>query len=157
MDIIKPGDLYVDCGMQLKYCIEADYENDDIEGVSLYGDNADGYCSPIYCSPKLLSHEEAPFAIVLQNNLSPEYLVYYTYSSLKWVLSEEGREILGYWIQPNENGYIWFKEYVDRCIQIIESKLTYKGKDGKTRYFYIAEKYLKVLLEINKLISNLQK
>ena len=27
MNIIKPGNLYVDCGMQLKYCIEADYEN----------------------------------------------------------------------------------------------------------------------------------
>lgn len=152
MNIIKPGNLYVDCGMQLKYCIEADYENDDIEGVSLYGDNANGCCSPIHCSPELLSHEEAPFAIVLQNNLSPEYLVYYTYDSLKSFLTEEGRKTLEYYNQ--QNGNIWFKEYIKRCIQIIKSKLMYKGKNGETRYFYIAEKYLKVLLEIKQKINS---
>lgn len=151
--MIKPGDLYVDCGMQLKYCIEADYENDDIEGISLYGDNANGCCSPRHCGPELLSHEEVPFAIVLQNNLSPEYLVYYTYDSLKWVLSEEGRKNFELWIQPDENGDIWFKKYIDRCIQIIESKLTYKGNNGKIKYFYIAEKYLKVLIKIKNLIK----
>lgn len=149
MSIIKPGDFYVDCGLQLKYCIETDYENDDIEGISLYGNNEEGCCSLRHCGPELLSHEEVPFAIVLQNNLSPEYLAYYTYDALKSFLTEEGKEILA-------RNNIWFKKYVERCIQIIESKLTYKFH-RETRYFYIAEKYLKVLLEINKLISNLQK
>ena len=57
-DLIKLGDLYENCKYHPCLCVEADYEIDDLLGISLIDGNF-SCCSLLNCGPRRLTVEEA--------------------------------------------------------------------------------------------------
>lgn len=57
-DIIAVGELYEDCSYEPLLCILADYEEDELLGISLVNGRV-GWCSPTHCGVRKLSLEEA--------------------------------------------------------------------------------------------------
>ena len=90
MDKFKVGDIYVDCGLRIRYLVNFNEEQDDMDGFDL-GDPLYliGNCSLRHCGPeKMTNPEEIAMAIAYARNYSgsnnPGYY-YYTYDSLKYV------------------------------------------------------------------------
>lgn len=143
---IVPGNLYVDCQHNIRYCISSDYENGEIRGVSLYGDNEIVCCSPFYCKPKLLSQEEAPFAIALCKNLFPMYTSYFTYDELTMLLNKYGYEEAA----RHFRGTKGFENFIDECIHIIDEKMCHRCGFHRVCDFSIGLDYLYKLIAVKE-------
>lgn len=55
---LKRGDFYEDCRYHPVLCVSADYEDDELVGISLL-DGSIGSCSPTHCGVVSLSTDEA--------------------------------------------------------------------------------------------------
>jgi hypothetical protein len=58
-DRIKVGDIYEDCAYHPVLCTLADYEGDELAGISLIDGSSPRSCSPTHCGPVRLTVEEA--------------------------------------------------------------------------------------------------
>jgi hypothetical protein len=56
---IEVGDIYEDCAYHPVLCTSADYEGDEIAGISLIDGSWPRSCSPTHCGPVRLTIEEA--------------------------------------------------------------------------------------------------
>ena len=54
-----PGDLYEDCAYHPVLCLGADYENDDLWGISLVDGSYPRSCSFIHCGVRKLTPKQA--------------------------------------------------------------------------------------------------
>ena len=58
-DRIEVGDLYEDCAYHPVLCTLADYEGDELNGISLIDGSQPRSCSPTHCGPVRLTVAEA--------------------------------------------------------------------------------------------------
>ena len=58
-DQIEPGDIYEDCSFHPVWCTEADYDEDELRGISLLDGSGPRSCSPAHCGPVKLTAAEA--------------------------------------------------------------------------------------------------
>jgi hypothetical protein len=56
---IKPGDIYEDCAYHPVLCVEVDYKNDEIWGISLIDGSQPRSCSVLHCGVRKLTVDEA--------------------------------------------------------------------------------------------------
>ena len=69
--MLAPGDIYEACSFQPVLCIEVDYTNDDIWGISLIDGTYPHCCSLLHCGVRKLTIEEA-WKIKTEGPLDPE-------------------------------------------------------------------------------------
>jgi hypothetical protein len=58
-DLIAVGDIYEDCAYHPVLCTSADYQEDELSGISLIDGSTPRSCSPTHCGPVRLTVEEA--------------------------------------------------------------------------------------------------
>jgi hypothetical protein len=58
-DRIGVGDIYEDCAYHPVLCTLADYEGDELAGISLIDGSSPRSCSPTHCGPVRLTVDEA--------------------------------------------------------------------------------------------------
>lgn len=58
-DRIAVGDIYEDCFYHPVLCTSADYQEDELSGISLIDGSSPRSCSPSHCGPVRLTVEEA--------------------------------------------------------------------------------------------------
>lgn len=58
-DRIAVGDIYEDCAYHPVLCTLADYDGDELAGISLIDGSSPRSCSPTFCGPARLTVEEA--------------------------------------------------------------------------------------------------
>lgn len=58
-DRIEVGDIYEDCAYHPVLCTLADYEGDELAGISLIDGSSPRSCSPTHCGPMRLTVGEA--------------------------------------------------------------------------------------------------
>lgn len=56
---IRVRDFYVDCNYHPVLCIESDYRNDYVGGISLIDGSMPRSCSPSHCDPERISARRA--------------------------------------------------------------------------------------------------
>ncbi len=56
---MEPGDIYEDCAYHPVLCVEVDYKNDAIWGISLIDGSHPRGCSVLHCGVRKLSVDEA--------------------------------------------------------------------------------------------------
>jgi hypothetical protein len=58
-DRIEVGDIYEDCSFHPVLCTVANYEGDELAGISLIDGSSPRSCSPFHCGPARLTVDEA--------------------------------------------------------------------------------------------------
>jgi hypothetical protein len=58
-DRIVRGDFYEDCRYHPMLCVAADYEEDELLGISLFLGGEPGSCSPTHCGVVPMTYDEA--------------------------------------------------------------------------------------------------